>query len=216
MNIEQARFNMVEQQIRPCEIFNEKLLDLLFQVKRESFVPAAYKDIAFSDVEIPLPGGQKTLLPRIIAKLLQELDPQATDKVLEIATGSGYVTALLAKMTDFVFSIENSKENLQLAINNLNHAGINNVSLINSDGTNGLEDKAPFDKIFIGGAFMAIPDNLKSQLKIGGTLVGFVGTKQVMHAIKLVRNSENGFTQTNLFETSVEYLDNVKTEQFKF
>lgn len=216
MNIEQARFNMVEQQIRPCEIFNEKLLDLLLQIKREDFVPVAYKNIAFSDVEIPLPGGQKTLLPRVIAKLIQELNPQTTDKVLEVATGCGYVTALLAKMADFVYSVEKSKTNLQLAINNLSNASINNVSLINADGTIGLEDKAPFDKIFIGGAFMTIPEILKSQLKIGGTLVGFVGNKQVMHAIKIVRKSENNFVQTNLFETSVEYLDNVSTEQFKF
>lgn len=216
MNIEQARFNMVEQQIRPCEIFNEKLLDLLIQVKREDFVPVAYKNIAFSDVEIPLPGGQKTLLPRVIAKLIQELAPKTTDKVLEIATGNGYVTALLAKMSDFVYSIEKSKTNLQLAINNLTHASINNVSVINADGTVGLEDKAPFNKIFVGGAFMTIPETLKTQLKIGGILVGFVGNKQVMHAIKIVRNSENNFIQTNLFETSVEYLENVPTEQFKF
>lgn len=216
MNIEQARFNMVEQQIRPCEIFNEKLLELLLQVRREDFVPDIYKDIAFSDIEIPLPGGQKMLLPRVIAKLVQDLAPQETDKTLEIATGSGYVTALLAKMTNFVYSIEKSMPNLQLAINNLSKASINNVSLINADGTIGLEDKAPFDKIFVGGAFIAIPENLKAQLKVGGILVGFVGTKQLMHAIKLVRNSEDSFTQTNLFETFVEYLDNVQTVQFKF
>lgn len=216
MNIEQARFNMVEQQIRPCEIFNEKLLELLISVKRENFVPNIYKDVAFSDVEIPLPGGHKMLLPRIIAKLIQELELKATDKVLEIATGSGYATALLAKMSEFVYSIEISKINMQLAINNLTTASINNVSIINADGTLGLSDKAPFDKIFVGGAFTQIPDNLKQQLKVGGMLVGFKGVGTVMHAVKVVRVNQSNYLETNLFETSIEYLDNVQTQEFKF
>lgn len=217
MNIEQARFNMVEQQIRPCEIFDEKLLELLLKVKRENFVPAMYKDIAFSDVEIPLPGGHKMLLPRVASKLIQELELKNTDKVLEIATGSGYVTALLAKMSEFVYSVEISKVNLQLAVNSLTKASINNVSIINADGSAGLVEKAPFDKIFIGGAFFnGIPEAIKQQLKVGGILVGFVSGGGVTHAVKISRVHQNEFYCTNLFETAVEYLDNVQTQEFKF
>lgn len=217
MNIEQARFNMVEQQIRPCEIFDEKLLKLLLKVKRENFVPAIYKDIAFSDTEIPLPGGHKMLLPRVAAKLIQELEVKSTDKVLEIATGSGYVTALLAKMSEFVYSLEISKVNLQLAVNNLTKASINNVSVINADGSLGLANKAPFDKIFVGGAFFnGIPDAIKQQLKVDGVLVGFVSGAGVTHAVKINRISQGEFCYTNLFETEVEYLDNVQTQEFKF
>lgn len=216
MDFEQARFNMVEQQIRPCEIFNETLLDLLSKIKRENFVPEAYKGLAFSEVEIPLPGGQKMLLPTLVAKLVQELEIKNSDKVLEIATGSGYVTALLARMAEFVYSIESSKTNLQLAVNNLIAAGINNVSIINADGTVGLAEKAPFDKIFIGGAMLAIPEQIKQQLKIGGSLVGFIGTNVVMHAVKIVRTAEDTFVETNLFETLVEYLSNTNTHEFKF
>lgn len=216
MNIEQARFNMVEQQIRPCEIFNEKLLGLLLSIKRENFVPALYKEMAFSDVEIPLPGGQKMLLPRVVAKLIQELDLKPTDKVLEIATGSGYVTALLAKMSEFVYSLEISSINLQLAVANLTNASINNVSVINADGTLGLANKALFDKIFIGGAFTQIPEKLKQQLNIGGILVGFAGVGTIMHAVKVIRISQDEYIETNLFETAIEYLDNVETQKFNF
>lgn len=216
MDIEQARFNMVEQQIRPCEIFDKTLLDLLSSVKRENFVPVGYKDMAFSDVEIPLPGGQKMLLPRIVAKLIQELAIKKTDKILEIATGSGYVTALLAKMAEFVYSVEVSLPNKEFAVKNLTYAGINNVSVVAGDGANGLPAKAPYDKIFIGGGLLTIPEGLKASLRIGGILVGFVGNAPVMHAVKIVRVSENEYSQEQLFETVIDYLEGAIASEFKF
>jgi protein-L-isoaspartate(D-aspartate) O-methyltransferase len=127
MNVEQARFNMVEQQIRPWNVFDEKILSLLSQIKRENFVTEKYHNLAFSDIEIPLPGEQKMLFPRIEARLLQELQLNKKDKVLEIGTGSGYVTALISKMADFVYSVEINSQNKAFAQNNLTHVGIKNV-----------------------------------------------------------------------------------------
>lgn len=216
MDMEQARFNMVEQQIRPCDIQDDVLRELLFKLKREKFAPEQYKKLAFSDLEIPLPGGQKMLLPRIEAMLLQQLKLSKTDKVLEIGTGSGYVTALLAKQTDFVYSVEVEEQNKQLATYNLTYAGINNVSVIHANAINGLADKAPFDKIFIGGGLLSIPNSIKSQLKIGGKLVGIVGTRPIMHAVLVERIAESQYTEKKLFETDVDYLISENVEQFKF
>lgn len=216
MDIEQARFNMVEQQIRPCDIHNEALRELFFKLKREKFVPEQYKQLAFSDLGIPLPGGQKMLHPRIEAMLLQELSVTKTDKVLEIGTGSGYVTALLGRMADFVYSVEIDEKNKQLATQNLTYAGINNVSLIQGNAINGLADKSPFNKIFIGGGLVAIPDSIKQQLKIGGKLIGIVGHRPIMHAVLIERINENNYIQKQLFETDVEYLISENVEQFTF
>ena len=216
MDIEQARFNMVEQQIRPCDIHNEVLRELLFKLKREKFAPEQYKQLAFSDLEIPLPGGQKMLHPRIEAMLLQELDVAKTDKVLEIGTGSGYVTALLGRMADFVYSVEIEEANKQLATYNLTYAGVNNVSLVQANAINGLADKGPYNKIFIGGGLLTIPQSIKAQLKVGGKLVGIVGNRPIMHAVLIERISETTYTQKQLFETDVDYLISEKVEQFTF
>ena len=116
MDFTTARFNMVEQQIRPWNMFDERVLELLSTIKREDFVQEQYRNLALSDIEIPLPGGQKMLFPRMEARLLQELVLRKRDKVLEIGTGSGYVTALLAKMSDFVYSLEINSQNKQFAL----------------------------------------------------------------------------------------------------
>ena len=216
MDRELARFNMVEQQIRPCDVRSEDVLRLLSQVGREKFVPEEYKQLAFSDLEIPLPGGQSMLTPRVEAMLLQELSINKIDKVLEIGTGSGYITAILAKLADFVYTIEIDEQNKLLALKNLTLAGNNNVSVINANGINGLPNKAPFDKIFVGGGLLSIPQSLKSQLRVGGKLVGIIGNSPVLHAISITRDGENKYTQKQLFETSTDYLIDEKTEIFTF
>ena len=216
MDMELARFNMVEQQIRPCDVRSEDVLRLLSQVGREKFVPEEYKQLAFSDLEIPLPGGQSMLTPRVEAMLLQELSINKIDKVLEIGTGSGYITAILAKLADFVYTIEIDEQNKLLALKNLTLAGNNNVSVINANGINGLPNKAPFDKIFVGGGLLSIPQSLKSQLRVGGKLVGIIGNSPVLHAISITRDGENKYTQKQLFETSTDYLIDEKTEIFTF
>ena len=216
MDMEQARFNMVEQQIRPCDIHDEILRDLLFKIKREKFTPEQYKQLAYSDLEIPLPGGQKMLMPRIEALLLQALAVERTDKVLEIGTGSGFVTALLARLADFVYSIEVEDANKALAKQNLTYAGITNVSLSRANGIQGMTEKAPYNKIFIGGGLITIPESIKEQLKVGGKLVGIIGNRPIMHAILIERTSETTYSEKQLFETDVDYLVSENVEQFTF
>ncbi|TXI91766.1 MAG: protein-L-isoaspartate O-methyltransferase [Neisseriales bacterium] len=216
MNFEQARFNMVEQQVRPWNVFDENVLAMLTNVKREEFVSPEYKAIAFSDVEIPLPGGQKMLFPRVEARMLQELNLSKKDKVLEIGTGSGYVTAMLGKLTDFVYSIEINAKNKEFAVSNLTKAGIKNVSIIEGDGLNGLAAKAPFDKILVGGSLPVIPQTLKQQLKVGGHMVAVIGTKPAMHAVHITRIAENEFIEKQIFETIIDELTGAHQNQFKF
>jgi protein-L-isoaspartate(D-aspartate) O-methyltransferase len=216
MDMEQAKLNMIEQQVRPCDVHDKEVLNLLNKLGREMFVPREYQKLAFADLEIPLPGGQAMLTPRVEAMLLQELAITKADKVLEIGTGSGYVTALLARLADFVYSIEINEQNKQLATHNLTYAGINNVSVIQSNGIHGLADKAPFDRIFVGGGLLSIPEEIKSQLRVGGKLVGFVGVSPILHAIAIERTGENEYCEKKLFETNTDYLTSEYTEQFTF
>lgn len=215
MDFELARFNMVEQQIRPWRVFDENVMKLLSTIKREDFVQTSYRNIALSDIEVPLPGQQKMLFPRMEARLLQELKLSKKDKVLEIGTGSGYVTALIAKLADFVYSVESDLDNKNFAVNNLTKAGIKNVSVIEGDGSFGLDTKAPFNKIFIGGGVERINDAFKKQLKVGGLLVAIVGNSIIKEAVLLEKISENEFIETKLFETFVEPLINNSSKSFK-
>lgn len=215
-NIEQIRLNMVEQQIRTWDVFCPDILNIFLTLKRENFVPPGHKDIALSDIEIPLPGNQKMLFPRVEARLVQELNLNKNDKVLEIGTGSGFVTAILAKLSAFVYSIEVNEINKKLAMNNLTENGISNVSLTLGNGIEGLVAKAPYDKIFVGGALIEIPDNLKKQLKPGGKLVGFIGRHPIMHAIVMEKISDTEFKQKQLFETDISYLAGEHIQQFNF
>jgi len=215
MNLEQARFNMVEQQIRPWNVFDEEVLTLLATVKREEFVLPQYRNIALADVEIPLPGGQKMLFPRVEARLLQELKLSKRDKVLEIGSGSGYVTAILAKLSDFVYSVEVNSQNKDFAITNLTRAGIKNASVIEGDGLLGLASKAPFDKIFIGGSLPEVPEEIKQQVKVGGHIVAVTGKLPAMHTTLITRISENSFEEKKLFETVIDELIGAYNSQFK-
>ena len=217
MNLNQARFNMVEQQIRPWNVFDDKLLTTELQLNRENFVKPEYRDLAYADIELPLPGGQKMLFPRIETRLLQELQLTKKDKVLEIGTGSGFVTAILAKLSDFVYSIEINDENRQFVINNLSRTGIKNVTVVAGDGNNGMSVKAPFDKIFVGGGVEKVSDLLLQQLAIGGKLVAICGKELIMHAMVIERRSEQNFITTTLFETTAELLNDAPlTNTFKF
>lgn len=217
MNLNQARFNMIEQQIRPWNVFDDKLLTTELQLNRENFVQPEYRDLAYADIELPLPGGQKMLFPRIETRLLQELQLTKKDKVLEIGTGSGFVTAILAKLGDFVYSIEVNEENRQFAVNNLSRTGIKNVTVLAGDGNNGMSAKAPFDKIFVGGGVEKVPELLLQQLAIGGKLVAICGKDLIMQAVVIERRSEQNFTTTILFETAAELLNDTATSQtFKF
>jgi protein-L-isoaspartate(D-aspartate) O-methyltransferase len=203
MNIEQARFNMIEQQIRPWDVLDPTVLDLLFVVKREDFTPPAYRNLAFADLEIPLGDGQVMLAPRVEAKLLQELGIRKTDKVLEIGTGSGYMAALLAARADHVLTVESRPELAETARRNLENAGITNVSVEVGDGSNGWSKGGPYDAIVVSGSLVQVPDALLKQLRIGGRMAVIVGEAPVMEAQLVTCTAENTYSTVNLFETVI-------------
>ena len=209
MNIEQARFNMIEQQIRPWEVLDQKVLDLLFVVKREDFVPAAYRNLAFADMEIPIGNGQAMLAPKIEAKQLQELSIKKTDKVLEIGTGSGYMAALLAAHADHVVTVESRPELAEFAKQNLQRAGITNVTVEIGDGAQGWSQCGPYDAIVLSGSVPVLPDALLKQLRVGGRLAVVVGEAPVMEAQLITCTADGIFNTVNLFETVIPALDGV-------
>ncbi|MBL8417589.1 MAG: protein-L-isoaspartate O-methyltransferase [Dechloromonas sp.] len=207
MNIEQARFNMIEQQIRPWEVLDPQVLDLLFVVKREDFVPAAYRNLAFADMEIPIGSGQVMLAPRVEARLLQELGIKKTDKVLEIGTGSGYMAALLAAGAEHVVSIESRPELAEFARQNLERAGVTNVTVEVGNGAAGWSQRGPYDAIVVSGALPSLPATLLKQLRVGGRLAAIVGEAPVMEAQLVTCSAEGAYNTVNLFETVVPALD---------
>jgi protein-L-isoaspartate(D-aspartate) O-methyltransferase len=206
MNIEQARFNMIEQQIRPWNVLDQDILDLLFVVKREQFVPAAYQNLAFADVEIPLPGGQAMFAPKFEARILQELGLKKHETVLEIGTGSGYMAALLAHRGAKVTTVEINEQNKAFAEQNLAKAGVGNVTVELGNGAEGWSKGAPFDVIVISGALEVLPDEILKQVKVGGRIAAIVGQPPVMEASIITRTGENSYNTVKVFETNMQYL----------
>lgn len=217
LNVEQARFNMIEQQIRPWDVLDPEVLELLSVVKREDFVPSACKDLAFADVELPLGNGVTMLEPKVEARLLQEAAIKNTDKVLEIGAGSGYMAALLAARAEFVVSVEIEPSLAALARANLAGAGVANVAVEQGDASRGWPAKAPYDVIMVSGSLPFLPKELLQQLQVGGRLVAIVGEQPVMSAQLVTRTGESTFNTVNLFETVTAPLRNVaQHEQFVF
>jgi len=208
MNIERARFNMVEQQIRPWNVLDLDVLDLLYVVKREHFVPPAYKHLAFADTEIPLDtaaSATRMFAPRVEARVLQALAMKPHEKVLEVGAGSGYMAGLLGAHADHVWTIEIDPKQAETARANLDRAGITNVVVKVGNGLVGLLEHASFDVIMLSGALAAIPATLLAQLKSGGRLFAFVGSAPAMQA-QLITRSGDQFKTTVVFETVVESL----------
>ena len=212
MNFEQARFNMIEQQIRPWEVLDPLVLELLSVVKREDFVPEAHKALAFADLEIPLadtPGvGQTMLVPRMEARMLQELGVKTKDSVLEIGTGSGYMAALIAAKAEVVYSVEIDSRLAEMARKNLQRADVANVSVELGDGAQGWAQQAPYDAIVLSGSTPVLSEALLRQLKIGGRLVAVVGEAPAMQLQLVTRTEENAFNTINVLETVVAPLLN--------
>jgi protein-L-isoaspartate(D-aspartate) O-methyltransferase len=216
-NVEQARYHMIEQQIRPWNVSDPAVLDLLASVKREDFVPLAQKSLAFVDMAIALPGGQSMLPPRVQARLLQDAAVQPTDKVLEIGTGSGYMTALLAHQAQRVVSLEINSEIADMARDNLQRAGIHNVEVRQADGSKGTPAEAPFDVILLSGSVAEVPQSLLNLLKVGGRLVAIVGEEPIMHAQVITRTSETNFTSVDKWDDNAPRLLNFpQPSAFKF
>jgi len=211
MNFEQARFNMIEQQIRPWDVLDPSVLALLAVVKREDFVPAAYRNMAFTDVELPLGNGQKMLPPRVEARWMQELQIERHEKVLEIGTGSGYMAALLGHKAQQVFTVEQDEQLAAQARDALRRNGVLNVTVTTGDGVKGLPSEAPFDVILLSGSVPQAPQALLDQLKVGGRMGVIVGDEPAMTARIITRTGEREFTTKNLFETVVQRLDGFDT-----
>ena len=205
MNIETARFNMIEQQIRPWEVLDGQVLSLLSIVKRENFVPLAHKALAFADMEIPLQSsgskGQCMLAPKVEARLLQDADIKATDKVLEVGTGSGYKSALLAHQAASVSSFEIDPALAQMARTHLQNEGIANVEVRQADGSHGAPADGPFDVIVLSGSVPDVPQHLLKQLKLGGRLLAIVGEEPVMRASVITRNGEQQWQTSEPWDT---------------
>lgn len=210
--VAQARYNMIEQQIRPWNVLDADVLDLLTQVHREDFVPPAYKSMAFMDMAIPLLGqpeqdlrlGQCMLAPRIEARMLQDLHMQPTDRVLEIGTGSGYMAALLAKKAQHVVTLEINPAIADIARDNLQNAGIYNVDVRVQDASKTLPN-GPFDVIVLSGSIASAPQNLITMLSEGGRLAAIVGQEPIMR-FTLVRPSAQGAQTTTPWDTTAPRL----------
>lgn len=210
MNIEQARFNMVEQQIRPCEVLDQHVLDLLMVAKREDFAPPVYRNLAFSDTEIPLGFGSVMLSPKVEARALQALQLKGHEKVLEVGAGSGYMAALLANRADHVWTFEVVPQLADMARANLGRAGVTNVSVETGDGLSGFPAHAPFDVIVVSGAILDVPPELLAQLKPRGRLFAIVGVEPVMEAQLITRVADAAFRTVNLFETQTMLLSTTR------
>ena len=220
MNYEQARFNMIEQQIRPWEVLDNQILSLLAVVKREDFVPLAHRALAFADMEIPLTTqlhqypGQCMLAPKVEARILQDLAVQKHEKVLEIGTGSGYMAALLAHRAQQVITLEIDPDLAERARENLQKAGIYNAEVRTGDGAANLAQAAsgsdplrgPFDVIALSGSVAEVPAALLNLLKVGGRLSAIVGFEPVMRATLITRVADNAWHTTQAWDTVAERL----------
>lgn len=217
MNLEQARYNMIESQIRTWEVLDQTVLDLLLTVRREEFVPEKYRDLAFADMEIPIGHAEVMLTPKMEARMIQELGVRKTDKILEIGTGSGYVTALLAKLGGQVVTVERIKEFSLSATRRLAGHGLQNVRLHAGDGSEGWPAHAPYDVILLTGSVPVLSESFQEQLAVGGRLLAVIGESPVMSANLVTRVSERAFNSVVLFETVIPALKNVKqAERFVF
>ncbi|KAF3997463.1 protein-L-isoaspartate O-methyltransferase family protein [Glaciimonas immobilis] len=221
MNIEQARFNMIEQQIRPWNVLELDVLNLLTVVRREEFVPAAYRSLAFSDTEIPLPGdgGESMLSPKVEARLLQEAAVKKHESVLEIGSGSGYMAALLAHKARHVVTVEIDAQLAAFAEKNLSAYGVRNVEVVEGNGAQGwLEGKeTTYDVIIISGSLATLPVTFLEQLNVGGRIVAIIGEAPVMTAQVITHVSGAAYDTRNLFETSARPLRGVAPRShFKF
>lgn len=218
MNIERARFNMIEQQIRTWDVLDPVVLALLEVVKREQFVPAEHQALAFMDTEIPLPNGEHMFSPKMEARILQLVAPTKKEVALEIGSGSGYMAALLAHQAKHVTTVEIDPTLRDLAARNLSTNGVQNVDVVLGDGAQGWHDaQAAFDVIVISGALPVLPEVFLKQLKVGGRLFVIVGDRPVMFARLITRTGEATWETKGIFECLVQHLRNVAAPSaFKF
>ncbi|MEN9848581.1 MAG: hypothetical protein RL368_1321 [Pseudomonadota bacterium] len=206
MNVAQARFNMIQQQIRPWEVLDERVLDLMQGLPRENFVPATYQNLAFADISIALAHDQSMMAPKVEGRLLQLLQVKPTDTVLEIGTGSGFMTALLAKCAKQVYTVDIYEDFVKSAQSKLAALNLNNVQFGTGDAIEGWKALPRYDVIAITGSVPVLKNHFQEQLNIGGRLFVVVGEDPVMEALLITRTSEQQWTTESLFETSLPAL----------
>lgn len=208
MDMEKARHHMIEQQIRPWNVMDQRLLDAMATIPREEFVPTEQRHRAFMDIAIPLGGGEMMMHPKLEGRLLQALNLKPDDRVLEVGTGSGFVTALLCALAAFVTTVEINRSVSRAAAEKLTSHGITNVTCEVGDGAEGWPQEAPFDAILITGALPSIDASLRSQLATDGRLVAVVGRAPTMEAVRIEHQTGNNYVETSLFDTELPALEN--------
>jgi protein-L-isoaspartate(D-aspartate) O-methyltransferase len=221
LDVERARFNMVEQQVRTWEVLDQDVLDLLYAVPRERYVPQQYRPLAFSDLEVPLRTGatpcERMWFPKMEARVLQELSVNKTDRVLEIGTGSGYFAALLSHRAHIVHTVEISPELARTAGETLRSEGIDNVEIEVGDASRGWAARAPYDIIVVTSSVPVLPAEMVAQLRPGGRLFAVIGDPPVMSATIFTAEASGSPLSRTLFETSLAPLVNaLQPERFRF
>jgi protein-L-isoaspartate(D-aspartate) O-methyltransferase len=216
-DLELARYNMIEQQIRTWEVLDQRVLELLHRIRREDFVPSQYRTLAFVDMGIPLGHGEHMLQPKVEARMLQELALAPHERVLEVGTGSGYLTALLASVAAHVISVEIHEDFTRAARERLQKNGITNVTLETGDAAKGWDRSGPYDAIVLTGSVPVLPAAFKASLKTGGRLLAIVGEPPVMEAQLITAVDAGAYNSVNLFETCIAPLTNAEgPEKFVF
>jgi protein-L-isoaspartate(D-aspartate) O-methyltransferase len=217
MDFERARFNMVEQQIRPWEVLDTRVLDLLHRVKREDFVPPEHKALAFADLEIPIGLGEVMLAPKLEARILQEVAVTPQDRILEVGTGSGYMTALLASQGAHVFSVDIVDAFVHIARERLAQQGIGNVTVEAGDAARGWDRHGPYDVIVLTGSEPVLAESFQQSLAAGGRLFAVVGEAPVMEAQLITHVGADAYQAVSLFETCIPPLHHApKRARFSF
>jgi len=217
MNLEQARATMVDSQIRTWEVLDQRVLDTVLRVQREAFAPSQYASLAFVDMEIPIGHGEVMLAPKLEARMLQELTLKDTDRVLEVGTGTGYMTALLAALSGHVHTIELYEDFAQSAAKKLAAQGVQNITVEAGDAHDGWNRHAPYDAILLTGSVPVLPPGFRTQLRVGGRLLAVVGEPPIMTAILYTCVAEGALNEVGLFETCIPPLRNlVRRDRFVF
>lgn len=218
MDLQVARFNMIECQIRTWDVFDQRILDLYDTIPRDAFVPPSFAGLAYADLEVPIGHGVAMLPPKLEARMLQELQLARTDRVLEIGTGSGYSTTLLSHLVAHVVTVECVAELSAAARARVQrHGGTANVVFEVGDGALGWLGGAPYDAILVTGALPLLPDELPAQLAPGGRLLAVVGRPPALTAQLVTRTAAGHFAKTGLFETSIPPLRDARApERFVF
>ncbi len=217
MNFDVARRTMIESQIRTWDVLDERVLDLIARMPREDFVPKPHRNLAFIDMNIPLGHGEVMMAPKLEARLLQELEIDPKDKILEIGTGSGYMTALLASLGRYVETVEILADFTTEAATKLARHGVRNITLEVGDGARGWDRHKPYDVILITGSLPILPEAFRETLAPGGRMIAIVGKSPVMEVKRIQRLDAHSFREDSLFETDLPPLRNaIEPARFVF